>query len=138
MGFVTGILLILLGLLAASSLIATYSEDAGDAIAKLRPIQGTLGLIGVVAGIGLLLQVLLSVGGVGFKAAGFGTLLVVFLAPALMAAVGFLMGFSMITGLIANNKEARAKANSFYEKLSPYQVALGLIAVAVGVIRFFV
>ena len=136
MGVLTGILLIVLGLLAASSFITRHSRDAGAAIETLRPVQGWVGIVGCLAGVGLLLQVLFAVGGKA-GAAGFGTMLVSFLAPLLMAALGFLMGFSMISGMVASNAEARQQANELYAKLSAYQIPIGLLAVPIGVWRLF-
>ena len=137
MGFLTAILLIVLGLLAASSFIAAYSDEAGQVIDKLRPVQGWLGVAGAISGVLLLIRLLFAVSGT-FKAAGATTIVAVFLGPILLFTTGFLMGFSMIMDMVAGNAEAKEKANEIYANLAPYQTAMGLASVAVGIWTIFI
>ncbi len=133
MGLIIGLLLIVIGLLAASSVVGNLSEDLEQAIDEhLRPVQGWVGLVACVAGILFLVQVLLSVGS-AFKTATLGVVIAAFVGPTLLAATGFLMGFSKIMSLIASSDEAEEKARELYQTLSPYQVALGLASIAAGV-----
>ena len=54
-----------------------------------------------------------------------------------LACTGFLMGFSMISSLLANSAEARQKADDLYHTLTPFQVPLGLVSIALGVWALF-
>ena len=137
MGVLTAILLIVLGLLSASSFIAAYSDEAGQLIDKLRPVQGWLGVAGAISGILLLIRLLFAVSGT-FKAASATTIVAVFLGPILLFATGFLRGFSMIMNLFAGNQAAKEKANEIYATLAPYQTAMGLASVAVGIWTIFI
>ena len=136
MSIVTAIILIILGLLAASSLIGSWSEDAGDIIEKLRPVQGAVGILGAVAGLVILVQVLLAASEKG-STKGIMHLIPTIGGPVLLTAVGFLMGYSMITSLLASSREAQERADEIYESLVIYQVPLGLAAIALGVWHFF-
>ncbi len=133
MGIIVGLLAIVIGLLAASSVVGNLSDDLEQAIEEhLRPVQGWVGLVACLIGVGLLVQALLSVGG-AFKTATIGTIVPAFLAPVLLACTGFLMGFSKVIGLLGSSDEAEEKARELYQSLSPYQVAMGLATIAVGV-----
>ena len=130
MGVVLGVLMIVLGVLASSSFIVGYVEDAGPVIEKLRPAQGWLGLVGAVAGLLLLLNFLFATSGkhsppVVELVRGVG-------GSALLAATGFLMGFGMISSMLASSQEARDRADDLYERLINFQVPLGLLSIGVG------
>jgi len=137
MWIVTGIVLILLGLLAASNLIAGYNQDAADRIETLRPIQGWAGILGLVIGLWSLVSVVLNVGG-GMKEAHIIAFIPTFGGPIVLAAIGFLMGFGMISAMLANSREAREKADELYESLAVYQGPLGLLGIGLGVWLLFV
>ena len=131
MGTLLGILMIVLGLLASSSFIVSYAEDAGPIIEKLRPAQGWLGLIGAIAGVLLVVNFLLGMGG---KHSPSAVALVRSIGgSALLAATGFLMGFGMISSMLASNEEAQERADELYERLISYQVPLGLASIGVGI-----
>ncbi len=126
-----GIIAIVNGLLAASSLIAQNSRDAGSAIEKLRPAQGWVGIIGCAWGLWSLVSMLLSLA--ELKNMGFVSMVQGFVASAVLAGTGFLMGFSMISDMLASNREAKKKAAELYETLSMWQVPLGVACAVLGV-----
>lgn len=131
MSILLGLILIVLGLLAASTVVGNLSDDLAEAIEQhLRPVQGWLGVAGFVAGALFLVQMLLSVA--SLETAGIATMIASFLGPVLLTATGFLMGFSTLVGLIGSG-DAEEKALEVYQALSPYQVALGMASIGVGV-----
>ncbi|MFT5430886.1 MAG: hypothetical protein ACI9OJ_001564 [Myxococcota bacterium] len=136
MGIILGLVMIILGLLAASSLIASRSQDAGEFIEKLRPIQGGMGLAGALAGLIFLVRNLFSLGGT-MKSAGLIAIVPSIGGPLVLAATGFLMGFAMISSLIASSAEAREKADDLYHTLTPYQVPLGIVSIVLGLWSIF-
>ena len=136
MGFVLGIVSILLGVLAASSFIVSKFDGAEETIEKLRPLQGWLGIVGCAWGLYFLVSFLF--GSLGKFSAlpmlvvvrGLGT-------SAVLAATGFLMGFSMISNMLADSKEAKRRADEVYETLATWQVPLGIAAIVLGVVAIF-
>ena len=132
MGIVLGLVMIALGLLAASSWIASRSEDAGALIETLRPIQGWLGVIGAVTGLVFLVMNIFAIGA-QMKAGALVGMVLALGGPILLAATGFLMGFGMISAMLASNQEAKEQADELYQNLAVYQIPLGLASVLVGI-----
>ncbi len=131
MGIVLGLIMIALGLLAASSWIAAKSADAGELIETLRPIQGWLGVIGAIAGLGFLIRFIFTMG-TQMKSGSIVGMVLGVGGPVLLAGTGFLMGFGMISSMLASNDEAQEKADELYQNLALYQIPLGLASVGVG------
>ncbi len=119
------IILILLGVLAASSMIVKMKPEAKDLIDKIVPIQGWLGLVGFVLGIYYTVIHLLSG----------GFLIVYFAMTLLMAALGLLMGFGLISKyMLSKNEEAMAKGEAIRSKLATFQIPLGIAGIVVGIL----
>jgi len=119
------IILILLGVLAASSMIVKMKPEAKDLIDKIVPIQGWLGLVGFVFGIYYTFLVLTS-----------GSFLIVALAiTLLMTALGLLMGFGLISKyMLSKNEAAMAKGEAIRSKLATFQIPLGIAGIVVGLL----
>lgn len=128
------ILCIVGGLLAASSLIAKKSADAGQALAKIAPYQGFIGLALLAYGLYYLffsvlsnLKVMLTTN-VG---------IVAFVLVILMILVGLLLSYNLIARYAMNgNEEAKAKGQAVMAKLVPFQVPLGLGLVVLSILTF--
>jgi hypothetical protein len=131
MRLILSFVLILLGVLAASSFIVSRQRQAGPLIQKLRPAQGWLGLIGCIMGCAFMVDFLLSM--TGKNSPSFLALVRNLGGAGLLAATGFLMGFGMINELIADNTEAQQKADELYERLAAFQVPMGLASIGFGV-----
>ena len=131
---ITALLLLVLGLLAASSVLGNVSDDLERFVDEvLRPVQGWLGLIGCALGIVFLLQVLFGATW-ALRSAGMGVVIVGYGGPALLATTGFLMGFSKIVELIGGRENVAEQAQRIYAALQPYQVALGIACLVVGIL----
>lgn len=122
---IENIILILLGVLAASSMIVKMKPEAKDLIDKIVPIQGWLGLVGFVLGIYYTVISLIS-----------GHFSIVYIAiTLLMAALGLLMGFGLISKyMLSKNEEAMAKGEAIRSKLATFQIPLGIAGIVVGIL----
>lgn len=128
------ILCIVGGLLAASSLIAKKSEDAGQALAKIAPYQGFIGLGLLGYGIYYLIFFVLP-----NLTALFGTTvgLVSFALVILMILVGLLLSYNLIASYtMKGNDEAKEKGQAIMAKLVPFQVPLGIALVVLSILTF--
>jgi len=118
------IILILLGVLASSSMIVKMKPDAKDLIDKIVPIQGWLGLVGFVYGIYYTFVVVTRY----FSVVGISISL-------LMAALGLLMGFGLISKyMLSKNEQAMAKGEAIRAKLATFQIPLGIAGIVVGIL----
>jgi len=119
------------GMIASSNLIVARKPNARELIDKLTPYAGTIGIIMFGWGVWETIMVLTNVGLIG-------SLPLRWVFWALVAAsdllVGFLLGFGLITKYtMGSNQQALEKSAALREKLAPYQGALGLFAIVMGV-----
>ena len=127
---ITGIFMIVLGILAAASLIAAKQPNAQAAIDKLVPFQGIIGVIAVIWGAWRLVVALLNMGWLTSAP----LLWIVWLASAVvMLALGFVLGYALISKYTMKTPEAAAKGEAMRLKLVGIQTPLGLISLAIGV-----
>jgi hypothetical protein len=126
------ILLILGGVLAASSLIVQKQPNAREMIAKLVPFQGILGIILLVWGLfALLFWVLPYLGAMMQGSAMYG--LIALLSVVVTIALGFLLGYGLITQyVLSKNADAARSGEAVHMKLARIQVPLGLIGIGLG------
>ena len=126
-----GITLIILGLLAAPSLLLSRKPDAKELLDKITPYQGWIGLICCVLGVWWTIQAILNISILGTVPIWWITWVA---STALMAILGFILGYGMINKLIlSKNEEAKAKGEELLAKLAPIEGKLGLIAVCIGI-----
>lgn len=126
-----GITLIILGLLAAPSLLLSKKPNAKELLDKITPYQGWIGLIfcfwgiwGIIASI--LAMGLLSVAPLLWIAS--------VAASAISAILGFILGYGMINKLLlSKNEEAKQKGEALLAKLAPIQGKLGLAGIIIGI-----
>ncbi|GAA4357334.1 hypothetical protein [Kangiella marina] len=121
------------GLLAASSLIAQKSQDAGQALKKLSPYQGIIGVILLVLGLYyFLFHSLPHLGAMMKYTAGlFGLIMQI-----LMILVGFILSYNLLSDkLLSKNQTAQEKGAQAAKKLISIQIPLGL---ALAVCAFIV
>ena len=120
-----GIIISLLGgILAAASMIVQFKADAKQAIEKLTPYQGIVGLVLLGWGVWGLIQVI--------RAMSYGVLPVIpTIVVALQVIVGFLLSFGLLSQLLlSKSEEAQQKGESIRAKLAPFQGILGLALIA--------
>ncbi len=126
-----GITLILLGLLAAPSLLLSKKPNAKEWLDKITPYQGWIGLIFCFWGIWSIISAILSINLLSISPIWWLTWL---LTGIVEAALGFLLGYGMISKhLLSKNEAAKEKGEQLLAKLSPLQGRLGLIAIILGI-----
>jgi hypothetical protein len=128
-------MLIVGGILAASSLIVARKPNAQELIDKLTPYQGWIGIALFIGGIVDTIFLIRYIGGM-FQASVLLSLFYIVAVPTELL-IGFMLGFGLITKYaLSKNETAMAKGQSIRAKLAPIQGILGLISIAVGVIYF--
>ncbi len=126
-----GITLIILGLLAAPSLLLSRKPDAKELLDKITPYQGWIGLVFCIWGIWGTIQAILGISILGIAPIWWITWIA---STAIQAVLGFILGYGMINKLIlSKNDEAKAKGEELLAKLAPIEGKLGLIAVCIGI-----
>ena len=128
-----GITLILLGCLAIPSLIVAQKPDAQVLFDKIAPYQGIIGIIFAILGLWGIINCLLHTGWLSLIPVAWFIWL---LASAVEAALGFILGYGLISKhLLAKNEAAKEKGDALLQKLLPLQGKLGLLAIALGIIQ---
>ena len=126
-----GISLIILGILAAPSLILSRRPDAKDLLDKITPYQGWMGLVFCVWGIWVIIQAVFKIGLLGSFPIWWLTWIS---AGVLLALLGFILGYGMINKLVlSKNEEAKEKGEQLLAKLAPIEGKLGLFAIILGI-----
>jgi ABC-type Na+ efflux pump permease subunit len=132
------ILLIAAGVLAAAPLIVSKQPNAQEAISKLVPYQGIIGIILLFWGLFVLLFRLLSVLGLLLQFApltGIGMLLACLVAIGL----GILLGYGLISKYaLSKNADAARSGELVRAKLTGIQIPLGVAGIAVGIWAFLI
>ena len=131
-GTIVLILAIIGGLLAASSLIASKSQDAGEALKKLAPYQGIIGVI--ILALGLYYFLFYSLPNIGTLVKFTGGLFAI-ITQVLMVLVGFILAYGLIAEkLLSKNETAQEKGAEAAKKLTKIQVPLGIALAVCGVL----
>ena len=126
------IVVILGGILAVSGLIIANKPDAKQIIDKLTPYQALIG-VGMIALSVITFVRLLKVLTDLFKL-NFMFALGVWCMIGTGVALGALFGMPQIVKWIPGESSAEQKAMEFSQKVAPFQVLLGLVAIAGGLI----
>ncbi len=125
-----GITLIILGILAAPSLLLSKKPNAKELLDKVTPYQGWIGLLFCFWGIWGIIQAVLNLGLMGSYPIWWITWLA---SSSVEAILGFILGYGMINKLVlSKNEEAKKKGEQLLAKLAPIQGKLGLFGVVVG------
>ena len=132
----TGILLIVLGLLAVPSLILSKKPNAKELFDKVAPFQGWLGILFVFWGIWELISCFSHM---ELLSMGFARLVffwVYWLCVAIVEIVlGFILGYGLIQKYaLSKNEKAKEKGEQVLKKLLPLQGTLGIAAIILGII----
>jgi len=131
MNLLFGLVLLALGVLAASSSIVAKRPDAQAYIDKLVPYQGWLGFIACIWGVWAIIDAVLLLGLLTSFPIWWITLAA---TAALTFSLGLLLGYGLLTKyLLSKNAEAMKRGEQLRMKLVPYQVNLGWIAIVLGI-----
>ena len=130
MGLITGIVLIALGLLAASSSIVARRPDAQSYIDALVPYQGWLGFITCLWGIWIVFNAVLHLDWLEYAPIWWATFAS---SGAPEFALGLLLGYALLTKyLLSRNAAAMNRGEQVRLNLVPYQTTLGYLAIVLG------
>jgi len=127
---VYGITLIILGILAAPSLLLSKKPNAKELLDKITPYQGWIGLIFCLWGVWGVIQAILSIGLLSSWPIWWITWLA---SSAIETILGFILGYGMINKfLLSKNEEAKKKGEQLLSKLAPIQGKLGIAGIIIG------
>jgi hypothetical protein len=129
MGFIAAIWMLVLGVLGAANIIIAKRPDAKEAIDKLRPYQGWIGLISALWGAWIVIFSVLHIGWMSLAPLLWLTILAEGL---LLISLGLLLGVGLMKSFI-KQPEATQSMDSMVTKLAPYQGKLGLVAIVLGI-----
>lgn len=131
MGIVTGVILLVLGILAASSVIVKKRPEAKELIAKMAAYQGWLGFAAFFWGIWTIVNSVLNLGWLTAAPVWWVTYLA---TGVLQFGLGLILGYGLINqyALAKLPAEAKAKAEQTYQKLVAVQIPLGYIGIGLG------
>ena len=131
MDFITAILLILCGCLAAAPLIVSKAPNAQRTIDNLRPLQGGLGIFVCLWGIWTVIRSLLHLDALRIVPL---TWIIFFATGLVEVLLGFLLGYALIQRYVLSGSDAAATRGAEAErKLAGYAVPLGVIGIVLGV-----
>lgn len=131
-GFLSGLLLILLGILAVPSLLLSRKPEAKELLDKITPYQGWIGVAFCIIGLLNLIEGLFRLN-ILFYFPAYGLL---FFAVALvMVLLGFVLGYGLIQKYaLSRNEKASEKGSELLARIRPVQGRLGMLAIVLGII----
>jgi hypothetical protein len=129
MGFLSGIWMFVLGVLAVPSLVIAKRPEAKDLIDKITPYQGWIGAISALWGIWEIIDSLIKIGWLSDWPIWWITYLA---TGVIQLCLGLLLGIGVLKTFITN-PQAQEKMDQTVKKLAPYQGNLGIAAMCVGV-----
>jgi hypothetical protein len=129
MGFLGGIWLALLGVLAAPNLVLSKKPEAKQWLDKITPYQGWIGAISAVGGALVCISALLNLGWLAHWPIYWATYAA---NGVLQLCLGLLLGVGVLKQFI-KAPQAVEKMDQTIAKLAPKQGVLGLIAIGLGI-----
>jgi uncharacterized membrane protein len=129
---ILALLLIAAGVLAAASLIVQKQPNAQQAIAKLVPFQGIIGIILLLWGVYMLLAWVIPYLGFIMRWSPMSGLALLLSTLAALG-LGFLLGYGLIQQYaLSKNADAARSGEAMRSKIATYQVPLGVIGIVLG------
>jgi hypothetical protein len=129
--WVNVILLIVLGVLGASSVIVKKRPEAKDLIDKLSKISGYAGVIAVLWWIYDLIDLLRHLGMFNYGWRGILAWLTLLAVTVVFLGLGFIFGYQLAAAYMS--EEAKAKVENLRKKLIGYQIPLGWLSLGLAV-----
>jgi hypothetical protein len=127
-----GILLIVAGILAASSLIIQKQPNAQEVISKIVPFQGIIGIILLLWGLYVLISWIPYLGLIMQVSPIRGLALILAALDAI--GLGILLGYGLISQYaLSKNADAARSGESVRAKLTGIQVPLGIVGIILGI-----
>jgi hypothetical protein len=124
-------MLLILGVLGASSVIVKKRPEAKDLIDKLAKISGYVGIVAVLWGIWDLIYLIRHIGMLGYGIWGIVSWVTWLAVTAVFIGLGFIFGYGLAAAYMS--EEAKAKAAGLRQKLVKYQIPLGWLSLCLVV-----
>ncbi len=131
MGFVYGLWLLALGSLAVPHLVISKFANAKKILDKLAPFQGWIGLISGVWGLYEIIWMLSALTFLKEGLKGFVHFAIIAAAVICQIVLGFILGIGVVKSFVKDG-QAQAKLDQIFEKILPYQLLFGVLAIADG------
>jgi hypothetical protein len=129
--WVNVIMLLILGVLGASSVIIKKRPEAKDLIDKLSKISGYVGVLAVLWGIYDVIQLLTHLGMFKYGMWGIISWVTLLAVTAVFLGLGFIFGYGLAATYMS--EEAKAKMADLRQKLVGYQIPLGWLSLGLAV-----
>jgi hypothetical protein len=129
MGFITAIMLLVIGVLGAASLIVSKRPDAKEAIAKMQVYQGWIGVVAFLWGVWGIISAILNLGMMKWAMILWVTALA---SSVIMVILGLLLGLGVMKTFV-KDESMRQKLDDRAARLAPKQGTFGLIAIGLGI-----
>ena len=131
MGIVSGALLVLLGILGASSVIFEKNPEARALFAKIAKYQGYISVAGCLWGIWTIISSFLNLGWLSDYPIWWVTYLATGIVETLL---GFILGYGLIQKYVLStaSEDMNARAEETHKKLIGLQVPLGWAGIGLG------
>ncbi len=128
---IEGILMIIIGMIAAMSLITSVLNNSKKVLHVINPFQGYFGIFALCWGIWGIISALFDLNWVLQSPIWWITLFVIYIFEIV---IGFILGFCLFSKYILKRSDvAQNKAEELVIKLIPYKVTLGFAGIGVGV-----
>ena len=125
--YISALMLIIGGCLAAASLIAAKNQQAGDAIKKLAPYQSWIGIVLLIYGIWRLIDLLLHISAWSFLLRLLPVLSVIYLVSVILfLLLGLLLSMSFLK---QKSSLPQQKLEDIDKKLRKFQIPLGVAGI---------
>lgn len=121
MGIVSLLLLVLLGVLGIASWLQAKLPAANSSLRKLEPVEGWIGLVGLIWGVVMLLQALPLLRFLGNAPV---TVLISLISVFVVIALSLILAIPVVRSLLGSNAFATKLAHGA-RKLHPFKVVLG-------------
>jgi hypothetical protein len=129
--WVNVIMLLILGVLGASSVIIKKRPEAKDLIDKLSKISGYVGVLAVLWGVYDVIQLITHLGMFKYGMWGIISWVTLLAVTAVFLGLGFIFGYGLAATYMS--EEAKAKMADLRQKLVGYQIPLGWLSLALAV-----
>jgi len=138
MYIIYSLILIIAGILAIPALILSKRPSAKDILDKVAPYQGWFGIAILILGLWNVVDLLIDAN--FYFAFGLGgSWVLLFVSSAVMAILGFILGFNLINvHLLSKNPKSEENGQKLMTKLMPLQNIFGIAAIVLGIILLLI